>query len=160
MGVTARTVETSLGADTLLVEGPQGSSYSLTINDTVFGLASGSNKIQTAQDSIISVNGLTVTSDTNKVENVVSGLKLDLIAVTTSNVILNVSRDISVAQTAILNLVNTYNAFEGIMKDLTSSQAASTTTAVFAADYSIRAIRDTVRNFLMSDSSTLGTSTT
>ena len=93
-----------------------------------------------------------------------SGLKLDLIAVTTSNVILNVtlnvSRDISVAQTAIVNLVDTYNAFEGIMKDLTSSQAASTTTAVFAADYSIRAIRDTVRNFLMSDSSTLGTSTT
>ena len=48
MGVTARTVETSSGADTLLVEGPQGSSNSLTINDTVFGLASGSNKIQTA----------------------------------------------------------------------------------------------------------------
>ena len=48
MGVTARTVETSSGADTLLVEGPQGSSNSLTINDTVFCLASGSNKIQTA----------------------------------------------------------------------------------------------------------------
>jgi flagellar hook-associated protein 2 len=126
----------------------------------VFGLASGSNKIQTAQDSIISVNGLTVTSDTNEVENVVSGLKLDLMAVTTSNVTLNVSRDISVAQTAIVNLVDTYNAFEGIMKDLTSSQAASTTTGVFAAVSSIRAIRDTVRNFLISDSSTLGTSTT
>ena len=160
MGVTARTVETSSGSYTVLVEGPQGSSNSLTITDTVFGLASGSNKIQTAQDSIISVNGLTVTSDTNEVENVVSGLKLDLMAVTTSSVTLNVSRDISVAQTAIVNLVDTYNAFEGIMKDLTSSQAASGTTGVFSTDSSIRAIRDTVRNFLMNDSSTPGTATT
>ena len=160
MGVTARAVETSSGSYTVLVEGPQGSSNSLTITDTVFGLASGSNKIQTAQDSIISVNGLTVTSDTNEVENVVSGLKLDLMAVTTSSVTLNVSRDISVAQTAIVNLVDTYNAFEGIMKDLTSSQAASGTTGVFSTDSSIRAIRDTVRNFLMNDSSTPGTATT
>ena len=56
--------------------------------------------------------------------------------------------------------MDTYNAFEGIMKDLTSSQAASGTTGVFSTDSSIRTIRDTVRDFLMNDSSTPGTATT
>jgi flagellar hook-associated protein 2 len=160
MGVTARTVETSTGSYTVLVEGPQGSSNTLTITDTVFGLASSANKLQSAQDSIINVNGLTVTSATNEVENVVSGLKLDLMAVTSANVTLNVSRDISVAQYAITNLVEVYNSFEGIMTDLTSSQGSTGTSGAFSADSSIRAIRNVVRNFLMSDSSTPGTSIT
>jgi flagellar hook-associated protein 2 len=150
--VTARVVETSIGVYRVVVEGPQGASNSLTITDAVFGLATSSNKIQTAQDSTVSVNGLSVSRSTNEVDDLVPGLKLDLMAITTADVVLSVSRDTSVAKAAITNLVTAYNAFEGIIKGLTGIGGD------LKADSSIRAIREKVKDYLTVDSSTPGTS--
>ncbi len=156
--VSARVVETSTGVYRVLVEGPQGASNGLTITDSVFGLAASGNKMQTAQDSSMTVNGLSVSRSTNEVDDIVPGLKLDLMAVTSTDVVLSVGRDTSVAKDAITDLVTAYNAFDGVMKELTSSGSSTETAGSLKSDSTIRDIRDKVRSFLVANSSTPGAS--
>ena len=155
--VTARLVETSNGVYRVVVEGPQGASNNLTITDSVFGLATSSNKLQAAQNSSITVNGLVVARASNEIDDVVPGLKLDLMAVTSKDVVLSVSRDTSVAKSAITGLVTAYNAFEGIIKGLTGGKTETTNSGSLASDFAIKSIRAKVRDYLTVDSSTPGT---
>ena len=166
--VTARVVEVSMGSYRVVVEGPQGAANALTITDSVFGLTtdssattySSSSKTQTAQNATIVVNGLSVSRSSNEVDDLVPGLKLDLMAVTSSDVVLSVSRNTSTATSAITNLVSAYNAFEAKMKDLTAAQTSTGELAPLKSDSAVRDIRDTVRAFLTQDSSTPGTNIT
>ncbi|WP_443631432.1 flagellar filament capping protein FliD [Candidatus Njordibacter sp. Uisw_056] len=154
--VSARIVETSVGAFRVVVEGPQGTSNALTINDTVFGLVTPSNKIQTAQNATVTVNGLLVSSASNQISGVVPGLKLNLMSETTTDVVLSVSRDTSAAKASINDLVASYNVFEGIIRGLTASGTPTMEGGALKSDASVTAIREKVRGFLTSDSSTPG----
>ena len=154
--VSARIVETSVGVFRVVVEGPQGSSNALTITDTVFGLALPSNKIQTAQNAEASVNGLLVSSASNQLSGVVPGLKINLMAETTSAVVLSVSRDTNAAKASIKDLVAAYNVFDGVVKGLTVSGTATTEGGLLKSDATVTAITNKVRGFLTSDSSTPG----
>ena len=154
--VSARIVETSGGVFRVVVEGPQGTSNALTITDTAFGLADSSNKIQTAQNAEVTVNGLLVSSASNQISDVVPGLKLNLMSETTSDVVLSVSRDTSAAKAVINDLVASYNVFEGIIKGLTTSGTVTTEGGALKSDASVTAIREKVRGFLTSDSSSPG----
>ena len=154
--VSARIVETNVGAFRVVVEGPQGSSNALTITDTVFGLATPSNKIQTAQNAEVTVNGLLVSSASNQISGVVPGLKLNLMSETTTDVVLSVSRDTSAAKASINDLVASYNVFEGIIRGLTASGTPTMEGGALKSDASVTAIREKVRGFLTSDSSTPG----
>ncbi len=164
IGVAARVVEVSTGSYRVIVEGPQGSDNALTITDSVFGITtdttaatySSSSKTQTAQNASITVNGLTVTRSSNEVDDLVPGLKLDLMAVTSSDVVLSVSRDTSTAKSAITNLVAAFNAFEATMKELTGAESSTGEAGLLKSDSAVRAIRDKVKAFLTSDSSTPG----
>ena len=163
--VTARVVEVSTGSYRVVVEGPQGADNALTITDSVFGLTtdtsaatySSSSKTQAAQNATISVNGLSVSRPSNEVDDLVPGLKLDLMAVTSSDAVLSVSRNVSTAKNAITNLVTAYNAFDTIMGDLTDAETSTGELALLKSDSAVRAIGDKVKAFLTSDSSTPGT---
>ena len=163
--VTARVVEVSAGSYRVVVEGPQGADNALTITDSVFGITtntsaasySSSSKTQTAQNATVTVNGLSVSRSSNEVDDLVPGLKLDLMAVTSSDVVLSISRNTSTAKSAITNLVAAYNAFDAIMKDLTGAETSDGEPALLKSDSAVKSIRDTVKAFLTSDSSTPGT---
>tara|TARA_B110000914_G_scaffold220543_1_gene230777 strand:- start:445 stop:1110 length:666 start_codon:yes stop_codon:yes gene_type:complete len=81
-------------------------------------------------------------------------------AITSSDVVLSVSRDTSVAKQAIKDLVTAYNSFEGVIKGLTASGSATADQGSLKSDSGVAAIRTTIRNFLTSSSSTPGTSKT
>jgi len=70
---------------------------------------------------------------------------------------LSVSRNTSTAKSAITNLVAAFNAFEATMKDLTGAETSDGETALLKSDSGVRAIREKVKAFLTSDSSTPGT---
>jgi flagellar hook-associated protein 2 len=78
-------------------------------------------------------------------------------AVTSSDVVLSISRNTSTAKSAITNLVAAYNAFDAIMKDLTGAETSDGEPALLKSDSAVKSIRDTVKAFLTSDSSTPGT---
>ncbi len=74
------------------------------------------NTLQTGQDSRVFFGsadpalGLLLSSSTNTVDNAVQGVKLDLLATTTSPVTINVSRDSSAIESKIDEFIAAYNA--------------------------------------------------
>ena len=140
------------------ISGTSNGSDPLTFStaDTVNG--SDGNKLQAALNSNISVNGLSVSRSTNEVDDVVPGLKLDLMATTSTAVVMAVTHDTTVAKSSITALVSAYNAFEVVMEELTSSGSATTDKGALKSDPGVNAIKDKVKSFLTSNSSTPGAS--
>ena len=158
------TLTSNVGSDTQMTKGTIGGtsngSADLTMSTADTTVGSDGNKIQAAQNATLSVNGLSVTSASNQVSDVVPGLNLNLMAVTSSDVVLSVSRDTSVAKQAIKDLVTAYNTFESVIKGLTASGSEGADQGSLKSDSGVAAIRTTIRNFLTSSSSTPGTSKT
>jgi flagellar hook-associated protein 2 len=157
----AFTITNDVASDTQMTKGTIGGttdgSVDLTISTADSTAGSDGNKIQSAQNATISVNGLSVSSATNQIDAVVPGLKLNLMETTSSAVVLSVGRDTSVAKAAITGLVNAYNTFEGVIKGLTTSGSSTTDAGTLKTDSSVREIRSKMRSFLISDSTTPGT---
>ena len=158
------TLTSNVGSDTQMTKGTIGGtsngSADLTMSTADTTAGSDGNKIQAAQNATLSVNGLSVTSASNQVSDVVPGLNLNLMAITSSDVVLSISRDTSIAKQAIEDLVTAYNSFEGIMKELTASGSETADEGSLKSDSGVAAIRTAIRNFLTSNSSTPGTSKT
>jgi flagellar hook-associated protein 2 len=157
----AFTITSDVASDTQMTKGTIGGttdgSTALTISTADTTTGSDGNKIQSAQNATISVNGLSVSSATNQIDAVVPGLKLNLMETTSSAVVLSVGRDTTVAKAAITGLVNAYNTFEGVIKGLTASGSATADEGSLKTDASVKAIRSKMRDFLTSASSTPGT---
>ena len=156
------TITRNVGSDTQMTKGTIGGtsngSAALTISTADTTNGSDGNKIQSAQNAAVSVNGLSVSSASNQLNGVIPGVKLDLMATTSSAVVLSVGRDTSVAQAAITNLVDVYNTFEGVIKGLSGSATATEDEGSLKEDAAVRAIRTKVRAFLTASSSTPGAS--
>jgi len=86
----------------------------------------------------------------------VPGLKLNLMATTSTDVVLSVSRDTTIAKAAITGLVDAYNIFEGVITGLTTSGSLIADGGSLKSDASVRAIRSKMHGFLTSDSSAPG----
>ena len=159
---TVFTITSNVGSDTQMTKGTIGGtsngSAALTISTADTTNGSDGNKIQSAQNAAVSVNGLSVSSASNQLNGVIPGVKLDLMATTSSAVVLSVGRDTSVAQAAITNLVDVYNTFEGVIKGLSGSATATEDEGSLKEDAAVRAIRTKVRAFLTASSSTPGAS--
>jgi len=159
---TVFTITRNVGSDTQMTKGTIGGtsngSAALTISTADTTNGSDGNKIQSAQNAAVSVNGLSVSSASNQLNGVIPGVKLDLMATTSSAVVLSVGRDTSVAQAAITNLVDVYNTFEGVIKGLSGSATATENEGSLKEDAAVRAIRTKVRAFLTASSSTPGAS--
>jgi len=157
---TVFTITKDAVSDTQMTKGTIGGttdgSVDLTISTADTTAGSDGNKIQAAQNATVSVNGLSVSSASNQVDGVVSGIKLNLMAVTSADVVLSVSRDTGVAKAAIKDLVTAYNSFESVIKGLTASGSATTEEGGLKSDASINSLKTKVRSFLTSDSSTPG----
>ena len=156
----AFTITSNVGSDTQMTKGTIGGttdgSTALTISTADTTTGSDGNKIQSAQSATISVNGLAISSETNQIDAVVPGLKLNLMQTTSSAVALSVGRDTTVAKAAITGLVDAYNTFEGVIKGLTASGSATTDEGSLKTDATVKSIRTKMRSFLTTNSSTPG----
>ncbi|MGY8908082.1 MAG: flagellar filament capping protein FliD [Pseudomonadales bacterium] len=156
----AFTITSDVGSDTQMTKGTIGGttdgSTALTISTADTTTGSDGNKIQSAQSATISVNGLAISSETNQIDAVVPGLKLNLMQTTSSAVALSVGRDTTVAIAAITNLVSAYNTFEGVIKGLTASGSTTVDEGSLKTDATVKSIRTKMRSFLTTNSSTPG----
>ena len=159
---TRFTITRSVGSDTQMTKGTIGGtsdgSADLTISTADTTNGSDGNKIQGAQNAILNVNGLSVSSASNQLDGVISGVKLDLMATTSSAVVLSVGRDTSIAKAAITNLVDAYNTFDGVIKGLISTGSATADAGSLKSDSAVSTIRTKVRSFLTDNSSAPGAS--
>ncbi|NUU00171.1 flagellar filament capping protein FliD [Herbaspirillum robiniae] len=150
------------GTNDHLVLTPTGSSatsaVSLTGAGDYSGLSMGAmGQLLKAQDAKLSIDGVAVTSPSNKVENVISGVTLNLAKVTTSadNFTLNISNDTSGITTAANTFVSAYNTLAKTISDLTKQTPSttlgeSTNSSPLASESSVQTILSQLRNTMFS----------
>jgi flagellar hook-associated protein 2 len=160
----AFTITQDAASDTQMTQGTIGGTTngSVDLSVSVVNTATGSviNKIQTAQNSTISINGLSVSSASNQIEAVAPGLTIDLMETTSSPVVLSVGRDTTSTKASIMSVVESYNAFEAVMKDLTTVKNAAGERGVLNKDSGITQIRTAMYKLMTNVSSTPGTTIT
>ena len=159
-GVTASI--TNDGTNDHLVLTPTGANatnpVSLTGTTDYAGLtSSGMGQLLKAQDAKLSIDGVTVTSTSNKVENVISGVTLNLAKVTTSadNFTLNISNDTSGVTSAANTFVSAYNTLAKAIASMTQQTPSTTlgeatTSSPLASESSVQNIMSQLRSTLFS----------
>lgn len=112
------------------------------------------NETQTAQNAVLSVDGVGITSTTNYVSDAVQGVTLNLTKESVGAITVGVQRDFSKLSSALSGLVTAYN---------TANKAVATATAkeaILQGDWSVLGLQRQVRSILGSEQTAGGTYTT
>lgn len=108
------------------------------------------NVLREAQPSIVTVDGATVTRDTNELTDVIEGVSLSLSGVTDGASTLTITTDSSAVKTAITDFVDAYNALKQYMLDQSavSSDGGKDEDAVLFADSVMRMLDSTLQTLI------------
>jgi flagellar hook-associated protein 2 len=157
-GVTATLIDTGIsGANyRIVLSGPTGSEGVFSVSSIPdLGFADAGNSLQTAQDAIISFEGLTLTRSSNQPTDVIAGTTLSLNATTTSSVRLTVNTDPSPLKANLQGVIASYNDLNNILNELTSVSSDAELGGALVGDQSlVRYVRDRIRTAIFADSST------
>jgi len=112
------------------------------------------NVIQEAQSAEFTLDGISMTRDTNDISDVLSGVTFNLLQATPDGTSLNISieTDTSQIQSALETFVTNYNAFrdEVIAQQATATDGTADSSAVLFGDGTMRNIMDALQNALNS----------
>lgn len=101
------------------------------------------------EDASLNVNGLTITRESNSIEEVVPGVTLNLKAADVGKpVSVTVAPDVSGLQEKIQDFVNSYNEFKKFTDDLTSYNADTEQAGLLLGDSTVRSIQTQVRSMI------------
>ncbi len=106
-----------------------------------------------AANAELSINGIAITSASNKLDNVVDGLSLMLKTTTTSAVSLSVASDSTTIKTAISDFVSAFNAAAGYIRTQTAYNADNKTGGVLQGDQGTLSLQSQLRAVINEGSS-------
>lgn len=162
--VEASIIQVSTGSYQLVLTGTQDAAnitYSSTSGDDIFnklGVTDSSgaftNVLQTAQAANFTLDGISLTRNTNDISDVLSGVTFSLLQTTPSGSSLNISigTDTSQIETALETFVTNYNAFRDavIAQQATNSDGTASSNAVLFGDGTMRDIMSNLQAVLSS----------
>lgn len=129
------TAQDSLGST--LSTGLSQLAYNLNQNDTSTNMTEN----QKGEDALLSVNGLTVTRDSNSVTEVISGVTLNLNSANVgTNVVLSVVADSTAITEKATAFVDAYNDLKTTIDEYTDYNASEKSIGLLTADSSIRSL--------------------
>ena len=122
--------------------------------DTLLSGLPGSANEQAATNSLIEINGIEITRQTNTVEDAIEGVTLTLNEADPDKALnLSITRDNEAATKAVTNFVNAYNSLQGTIRSLTSFNTETQARSVLTGDSMARRVQSEVRDILNSSSS-------
>lgn len=125
-----------------------GTDHALTITDTTnLNLDEGSNVLQAAQDALLEVDGISITSSSNQVTSAIAGVTLNLTKETTGPVTIAVENDIEGTKEEIQNLVDSYNKINEFFQQHYGSAASEGSSAI-ASSSSLRNVQSRIQSLL------------
>lgn len=162
--VQASIVQVSSGSYEMVLSGTEDAaniSYSSSSGDDILNKlgvtdSSGafSDVLQTSQAAKFTLDGISMTRDTNDITDVLTGVTFNLLQATTSGATLNVSigTDTSQITSALTTFVINYNTFRDavIAQQATASDGTAESSAVLFGDGTMRDIMDSLQNALNS----------
>lgn len=160
-GVQATLVDTGTGTNTfrIVLSGQTGSDGVFTLTSSPdLGFHDTANTLQSAQDSIIEFEGLSITRSSNNLTDVIEGATINLMATSASNIRIDIANDKSTLRSAIQDVVKDYNDFLGLLDELTATpddNATGDMVGALAEDTSlVRFLKNKVKDAVFADSST------
>ncbi len=162
--VQASIVQVSSGSYEMVLTGTEDAadiSYSGTSGDDILNklgvtdsTGAFSDVLQTSQAAEFSLDGISMTRDTNDITDVLTGVTFNLLQATPSGTSLSISiePDTSQIETAVESLVTNYNTFRDavIAQQATASDGTADSSAVLFGDGTMRDIMDSLQNALNS----------
>lgn len=101
---------------------------------------------QNATDARVQINGITISSASNTIENVIDGVQLTLNQTTTEAASLKLTRDDSAAKKAITDFVSAYNSLQDTIKGLTSYDVDNQKSSPLTGDSVARSVQTRLRD--------------
>jgi flagellar hook-associated protein 2 len=141
-----------------LLSGQTGSNGVFTLTSSPdLGFHDAANTLQSAQDSIIGYEGLSITRDSNSITDVIDGVTVNLMGASSSNIRVDITNDKSTLKSTVQEVVNNYNNFLTLLDEFTTSDDNSTAdmAGALTEDTSlIRFLKNKVKDAVFADSST------
>lgn len=112
--------------------------------------SSATNMEQTAAaaDALFKINGLTISSSENQVNDALEGVTLDLKAVTSAPVSITVERDLATIESAVLGFVTAFNQLQDTFTGVAGYDSASGTGGLLQGDFTVGAIENGIKGIL------------
>lgn len=162
--VQASIVQVTSGSYEMVLTGTEDAadiSYSSTSGDDILNelgvtdsTGAFADVLQTSQAAQFSLDGISMTRDTNDITDVLTGVTFNLLQATTSGATINISiePDISQIESAVETFVTDYNTFRDavIAQQATASDGTADSSAVLFGDGTMRDIMDSLQNALNS----------
>ena len=162
LGISAQLVSTGNAATPfkIMITGSSGANnaFSLTSQTAGGGTVTGVNfatKLQSAEDAALNVNGMAITSSTNRITDAIAGTTLELFSTTNGTANLDFSRDTSSVKTKIQALVTAFNDANSMLNVVSDPKS---TVAEYGASLVGNNIVSTVRSQMRSMITTDSTS--
>ena len=157
-GVTASLMDTGIGNNSfrIVLAGQTGSNGAFNVTSSPdLGFHDAANTLQSAQDSIVGFEGLTLTRSSNTLTDVVEGASINLIGTSTSTIRLIINNDLSTLKTNVKEVVTQYNNLLGLFDEFTALDSDADMAGALSEDGSIvRFLKTKIRDSVFSDSST------
>ena len=113
-----------------------------------------STKLQSAEDAVLNVDGMAMTSSTNRITDAIAGTTLELFTTTTGAANLDFSRDTSTVKTKIQALVTAYNDATSMLNVVSDPKSTvETYGATLAGNSIVGSVRSQMRSLITADSS-------
>jgi flagellar hook-associated protein 2 len=118
---------------------------------TAGGLSNTMTELTAAADAGVIIDGVTVSSATNKISNAIEGVTLDLLdADPDTEIALGIAYDTDGAKRSVGNFVSAYNKLIDTISELTKYNKDTRDAAPLLGDSTVRAVRDQLRRALSS----------
>lgn len=118
--------------------------YDATTNPT------GMQSIQSARDASFKYNGITLTRSSNTVDDIVTGVTINLLGDTTSSTNVSITQDVDTVTSEMSTLVQSYNTLASQLQDMTTADIEAGKVGIFNGENSINTITREVNRVLTS----------
>ncbi|KPQ23327.1 MAG: flagellar hook-associated protein 2 [Halomonas sp. HL-48] len=154
-GVTASIINDGSGYRLALASnetGEQASIQNISFSNITAGetLASDDTTRYAGRDALLSVNGINISSATNRIEEAIQGVTLDLTSLTDGPETIVLERDNEAIKTAVEEFVSTYNEFKSTTGRMTAFSGDPDSAGDLLGDRTLRTIDQRLRRDLTS----------
>ncbi|WP_249978231.1 flagellar filament capping protein FliD [Vreelandella olivaria] len=145
-GVTASLVNDGTGYRLALNSTETGAEASITGFSGLGGLGADNTTLRAGQDAKLDVNGIAITSTTNRIEGAIQGVTLDLEKTTDEPLTITIGRDNEALSEAIQDFVTAYNELKTTSGNLSKVTGDQETAGALVGDRTLRTIENRLRS--------------
>lgn len=106
--------------------------------------------LQTAQDALLTIDGISISKSSNTITDALQGVTLNLLKTSTDSVNLNISTDSAAIETSVKSFVTAYNSLNTTIRNLTKYDETTKTGGALLGDSTTRGIASRLKSIITS----------